>query len=165
MSVGDVAHFNPDLDTEPPVDSVRELRRVLADAHGLVVSSPEYAHGIPGALKNAFDWVVGTGHGFSGFAGAMALAVLMLPIVVRSSEEMLEALHAARRAEGRWPQPRAWETATKDHPTRRAYVRRFGSWAAAIEAAIYSVTHRPVTLITAKEAERALESEQAERRH
>jgi aquaporin Z len=35
---------------------------------------------------------------------------------------------------------------------------------AAIAAAVYSLTHRPVTLITAKEAERALESQQAERR-
>jgi hypothetical protein len=52
-----------------------------------------------------------------------------------SSEEMLEALRTARRAEGRWPSSRAWETAAEDHPTRRAYVRRFGSWAAAIEAA------------------------------
>ena len=52
-----------------------------------------------------------------------------------SSEEMLEALRAARRAEGRWPSSRAWEAAAKEHPTRRAYVRRFGSRAAAIEAA------------------------------
>jgi len=26
-----------------------------------VVSSPEYAHGIPGILKNALDWIVGSG--------------------------------------------------------------------------------------------------------
>jgi chromate reductase, NAD(P)H dehydrogenase (quinone) len=25
------------------------------------VSSPEYAHGVPGALKNALDWLVGSG--------------------------------------------------------------------------------------------------------
>ncbi|MDF5726788.1 MAG: NAD(P)H-dependent oxidoreductase, partial [Rhizonema sp. PD38] len=25
---------------------------------GLVISSPEYAHGIPGVLKNALDWLV-----------------------------------------------------------------------------------------------------------
>lgn len=36
---------------------------------------------------------------------------------------------------------------------------------ATIAAGLYSVTHRPVSLITAKEAEQALESEQAERRH
>ncbi len=36
---------------------------------------------------------------------------------------------------------------------------------AAIAAAVYLATHRPISVITAKEAERALESEQAERRH
>jgi len=27
----------------------------------VVISSPEYAHGVPGVLKNALDWVVGSG--------------------------------------------------------------------------------------------------------
>ena len=27
----------------------------------MLISSPEYAHGVPGALKNAFDWIVGSG--------------------------------------------------------------------------------------------------------
>jgi phosphate transport system permease protein len=48
--------------------------------------------GIPSIVAGLFIyafWVLGLHRGFSGFAGAMALAVLMLPIVVRSSEEML----------------------------------------------------------------------------
>jgi NAD(P)H-dependent FMN reductase len=53
-------HFNPDLDQEgmvlPP--SVAELRRMIAGADGLAISSPEYAHGVPGSLKNALDWLV-----------------------------------------------------------------------------------------------------------
>ena len=27
----------------------------------VLISSPEYAHGVPGMLKNALDWVVGSG--------------------------------------------------------------------------------------------------------
>ena len=27
----------------------------------MLISSPEYAHGVPGVLKNALDWVVGSG--------------------------------------------------------------------------------------------------------
>jgi len=56
--------------------------------------------GVPSIIAGIFIytfWVVGTGHGFSGFAGAMALAVLMLPIVVRSSEEMLLLVPAELR--------------------------------------------------------------------
>jgi phosphate transport system permease protein len=48
--------------------------------------------GIPSIVAGLFIytfWVVGLHRGFSGFAGAMALAVLMLPIIIRSSEEML----------------------------------------------------------------------------
>ncbi len=37
------------------------------------------------------------GRGFSGFAGAMALSILMLPIVVRSTEEMLKLVPDALR--------------------------------------------------------------------
>ena len=27
----------------------------------MFISSPEYAHGVPGSLKNALDWIVGSG--------------------------------------------------------------------------------------------------------
>ena len=52
--------FNPDLDLEgsTPVDPVRDLRARIAAADALLISSPEYAHGVPGALKNALDWMV-----------------------------------------------------------------------------------------------------------
>ena len=34
------------------------LRTQLDWADGLIISSPEYAHGMPGVLKNALDWLV-----------------------------------------------------------------------------------------------------------
>ena len=30
----------------------------MASGDGLVISSPEYAHGIAGSMKNALDWLV-----------------------------------------------------------------------------------------------------------
>jgi chromate reductase, NAD(P)H dehydrogenase (quinone) len=51
-------HFSPDLDVEPLPEPVRDLRARVAAAAGLFISSPEYAHGMPGALKNALDWLV-----------------------------------------------------------------------------------------------------------
>ena len=52
--------FNPDLDEEglTPPAPVQDLRNQIASAHALVISSPEYAHGVPGSLKNALDWLV-----------------------------------------------------------------------------------------------------------
>jgi NAD(P)H-dependent FMN reductase len=51
-------HFNPDLDIEPWPAPVTTLRREIAEADGLLFSSPEYARGVPGSLKNALDWLV-----------------------------------------------------------------------------------------------------------
>lgn len=48
--------------------------------------------GIPSIVAGLFVfsfWVIGLGFGFSGLAAAISLSVLMVPIVVRSSEEML----------------------------------------------------------------------------
>ena len=54
-------HFNPDLDNENPPAAVLVFRKELAESDGLVISSPEYAHGVPGTLKNALDWIVSSG--------------------------------------------------------------------------------------------------------
>lgn len=60
--LGDLPHFNPDLELEgnaPP--SVSDLRARIREAEGVLICSPEYAHGVPGVLKNALDWLVGSG--------------------------------------------------------------------------------------------------------
>jgi chromate reductase, NAD(P)H dehydrogenase (quinone) len=58
--LGDLPYFNPDLDgeTDTPPPSVGQLRAQIGQADGLLISSPEYAHGVPGVLKNALDWLV-----------------------------------------------------------------------------------------------------------
>lgn len=55
--------FNPDLDTiedDRLPASVAELRSLVGSVDGILVCSPEYAHGIPGSLKNLLDWLVGS---------------------------------------------------------------------------------------------------------
>ncbi len=61
--LGSLPHFNPDDDVEgaTPPAAVAELRSLLANADGILISSPEYAHGVPGSLKNALDWLVSDG--------------------------------------------------------------------------------------------------------
>jgi len=51
-------HFNPDHDGPALPEPVRRLRAAVAEADGMLISSPEYAHGVPGTLKNALDWLV-----------------------------------------------------------------------------------------------------------
>lgn len=55
--LGHLPLFNPDLEsTQPP--AVADLKRQIQWSEGLLISSPEYAHSVPGALKNALDWLV-----------------------------------------------------------------------------------------------------------
>lgn len=58
--LGDLPHFNPDLEADAPA-SVARFQSLLETSDGVLISSPEYAHGVPGVLKNALDWVVGSG--------------------------------------------------------------------------------------------------------
>lgn len=58
--LGTLPLFNADLEGfEPP--SVHDFRAELRAARGVLIASPEYAHGITGVLKNGLDWVVGSG--------------------------------------------------------------------------------------------------------
>ena len=62
VSVGDVAPFNPDVERDGSApDTVATWRAQVAAADGVLIASPEYAHSLPGSLKNALDWLVGTG--------------------------------------------------------------------------------------------------------
>lgn len=62
--LADLPHFNPDLDdfdgrTVP--QEVADFRSRLDASDGVLISSPEYVHGVPGTVKNAIDWVVSSG--------------------------------------------------------------------------------------------------------
>lgn len=56
--MGELPHFNPELEVP---DVVRELKREVAEADGVVFCTPEYVHGLPGSLKNLLDWLVSDG--------------------------------------------------------------------------------------------------------
>jgi NAD(P)H-dependent FMN reductase len=49
-------HFNSDLDGDTVSPGVTDLRAQLRVAEGVITSTPEYAHDVPGSLKNALDW-------------------------------------------------------------------------------------------------------------
>ncbi|KYF84038.1 hypothetical protein BE17_29345 [Sorangium cellulosum] len=53
--------FNPDIEASGAPPAVREWRRAIAVSDALLIASPEYGHSLPGALKNAIDWVIGSG--------------------------------------------------------------------------------------------------------
>lgn len=59
-NLSDLPYFNPDLENEE-ISSVTDFRKRIRSADGVLIASPEYAHGITGVLKNGLDWIVGSG--------------------------------------------------------------------------------------------------------
>lgn len=57
--LGNLPPFNPDLEITdlPPV---ADFHARLVKADGVIIASPEYAHGVTGVMKNALDWMVGS---------------------------------------------------------------------------------------------------------
>ena len=54
--LAEIPAFDQDLEDLAP-DAVDALKATIAEADGILVATPEYNGSIPGALKNAFDWV------------------------------------------------------------------------------------------------------------
>ena len=58
-ALNQLPHFNPDVAPEDCA-ALMQFIAVVKAADGLIISTPEYARGYPGSLKNALDWLVGT---------------------------------------------------------------------------------------------------------
>ncbi|MER8525898.1 NADPH-dependent FMN reductase [Mesorhizobium sp. M0814] len=56
--LGRLPIFNPDEEGERTPLQAAVLIDAVTAADGVIVSCPEYAHGVPGGLKNALDWLV-----------------------------------------------------------------------------------------------------------
>ncbi len=82
-------HFNPDLE-DAQLPTVEAWRTSLRNTDVVLISSPEYAHGIPGALKNAFDWCVGSGE----FVGKPVVLLQIESRAVRVQAVLREVLTA-----------------------------------------------------------------------
>jgi chromate reductase len=55
--LGDIPPYNEDDDVEEGPETVARLRAAVSEADAVFFSTPEYNSSIPGALKNALDWV------------------------------------------------------------------------------------------------------------
>lgn len=59
--MGELPHFNPDLEQAQLPEPVLDLRQQLRAADAVLFSTPEYAGALPGSFKNLLDWTVGDG--------------------------------------------------------------------------------------------------------
>lgn len=56
VTLENIPLYNEDLDRDPEIPAVANLKRVIADSDGVLIATPEYNHGMPGVLKNTLDW-------------------------------------------------------------------------------------------------------------
>jgi chromate reductase, NAD(P)H dehydrogenase (quinone) len=55
--LSEISLFNEDVESAGTPAAVARLREAVARADGFLVATPEYNHGVPGVMKNAFDWL------------------------------------------------------------------------------------------------------------
>ena len=78
-------HFNPE--TKEEILTVNKFRQQLKESDGIIFSTPEYAFGIPGLLKNALDWLV-----FSGELNEKPVAAISASPLYSGGEKALASL-------------------------------------------------------------------------
>ena len=82
--------FNSDNDIEdkPKPEPVETLRALVDASDALVIAAPEYAHGVPGVLKNALDWLVAS----ETFAGKSTALINTSPRAFHAQASLREIL-------------------------------------------------------------------------
>ena len=56
-SVGDFPLYNHDVQEQGFPPAATAMGKAIAEADGVIFVTPEYNHSVPGALKNAIDWL------------------------------------------------------------------------------------------------------------
>ena len=55
--IGELPHYDADLHAEGFPPAVLAMAEAIRSADGVVIVTPEYNYSVPGALKNALDWL------------------------------------------------------------------------------------------------------------
>lgn len=71
-SIECVPIFNSEIAESDKPEVVKALINKIRKSDGVIISSPEYAHGVTGVLKNVLDWLVSSD------------AIVLKPVVVAS---------------------------------------------------------------------------------
>jgi NAD(P)H-dependent FMN reductase len=73
QDLGQIPHFSPGLEEN---NTLEQFKAAIKVADAVIFSTPEYAFGVPGTLKNALDWTVATGE----FNGKPVAAISASPL-------------------------------------------------------------------------------------
>ena len=109
QDLAELPPYNPDddLEDQPKPELVRALRAIVGACDAVVISVPEYAHGVPGVFKNALDWLVAS----ETFAGRKVVLINTSPRAFHAQANLREILvhHVGAPPGGRVHHPAADE--------------------------------------------------------
>ncbi|WP_298884050.1 NADPH-dependent FMN reductase [uncultured Bradyrhizobium sp.] len=139
--IAQLPFFNPDLDGDHVPAPVSAMRELIGSVDGLLISSPEYARGVAGVLKNALDWLVGS-HEFPDKPVALintsprathALAALTLTLETMSARLAMEACVTLPLLGGSWDEHSIAADPAVAEPLRSA-MERFAAFIRTVQA-------------------------------
>lgn len=90
--LGDLPYFDPDLEPDAGPPTVQSLRQAIATSDAVLIAAPEYGHSLPGVLKNAIDWLIGSGE--------LERKIVAITASVPASERGRQGLAALRQTLG-----------------------------------------------------------------
>jgi NAD(P)H-dependent FMN reductase len=120
--LGDLPYFDPDVDPDDAPPAVHALRAAIAASDAVLIAAPEYGHSLPGVLKNAIDWLIGSGE--------LERKIVAITASVPSTERGRQGLAALRQTLGA-----VSAVIVSDEPIAR------GSGGEAIEVVLRSLVH------------------------
>jgi chromate reductase len=89
--------FTPQLQEVGMPDPVAALKRKVTEADAVIISTPEYLHNIPAVLKNALEWMTGSGE----LADKSVLAITFTPAAPRGEYAMISLLQSLKATTAR----------------------------------------------------------------
>lgn len=141
--------FDPDVENDEDAwpEAVRAFRAAAERAEGVVIATPEYAHGPSGTTKNALDWLVGSGglvgkptlltSASPGQAGGMRAHTPLMPTLTLLGAILVDCVVISRAGA---------RTDARGEYTDPAVVERMRLAAAELEEALgYASTKRPLS--------------------
>lgn len=93
FEIADLPRFKKESE---PDKKVKDFRKKISQADGIIISTPEYDHGIPSSLKSALEWTgshaLGKGNVMKGKPVMVLGASLGMQGASRAQEELREIL-------------------------------------------------------------------------
>lgn len=119
LDIGELPHYNQDLDSPVGPAQVHQARDLIASADAVLMVVPEFNHGIPGVLKNALDWLSRPAF-TSCMVGKPVMFATLSPARWAGSERSISCAKRWQRCSANWIPCLKWPSPLSDRRSATA---------------------------------------------